>query len=127
MNVALRAGTACNERTTAKPMRCVKLTFPPVVRASWLLMTCRFTSSSLAGTGWTLVAVGTERDSTMFSTIRAAAPRSGLAMPSDAPAPAWAVAATSANATGETVAGSVAASVLLSPVAGADMLRDWLR
>ena len=40
-------------------MRWVKLTLPPVVRNSWLLMMVRLTSSSLAGTARTLVAVGT--------------------------------------------------------------------
>lgn len=61
-------------------MRWVKLTLPPVVRPRWLLTICRLTSRSLAGTGCTLVAVGTESDATMFSTILAAAPRIGIAL-----------------------------------------------
>src|SRR5580704_3163182 len=58
-------------------MRWVKLTFAPVVRASWLLRICRFTSSSRAGTVRTLVAVGTARLASMLATMRDAAPRSG--------------------------------------------------
>ena len=40
-------------------------------------MTRRLTSSSLAGTSRKLVAVGTPRLASMFSTMRAATPRSG--------------------------------------------------
>jgi hypothetical protein len=43
-----------------------------------LLMTERLTSSSLAGTGCTLVAVGTANEAFMFSAMRAAAPLSGV-------------------------------------------------
>ncbi len=55
----------------------MKLTFPAPVRASWLLRIWRLTSRSLAGTTRTDVAVGTPRLASMFSTVRAAAPRSG--------------------------------------------------
>src|SRR5580658_1517228 len=58
-------------------MRWVKLTLAPVVRNSWLLTMVRLTSSSLAGTTRTLVAVGTLSDASMLATIRAAAPRKG--------------------------------------------------
>src|SRR5688572_24427025 len=57
-------------------MRCVKETLPPRARARWLLMTVRLSQSSFTGTERTEVAVGTERDSSMFLTVRAAAPRS---------------------------------------------------
>src|SRR5665213_1452296 len=50
-----------------------------MVRDSWLLMTVRLTSSSLAGTERTLVAVGTPREASMLATIRPAAPRRGVA------------------------------------------------
>src|SRR4051812_45173851 len=59
-------------------MRCVKLTFPRPVRDRWLLRIWRLTSSSFAGTLRTDVAVGTPRLASMFSTMRAAAPRIGL-------------------------------------------------
>ncbi len=55
----------------------MKLTLPEPVRASWLLRIWRLTSSSLAGTTRTDVAVGTPRLASMFSTVRAAAPRRG--------------------------------------------------
>src|SRR5919108_658414 len=42
-------------------MMWVKLTLPPLVRDRWLLRILRLTSSSLAGTSCTLVAVGTPR------------------------------------------------------------------
>ena len=41
-------------------------------------MTVRLTSSSLAGTLWKLVAVGTARLASMLATMRAAAPRMRL-------------------------------------------------
>ena len=56
-------------------------------RARCSLRIRRLTSSSFAGTGWTLVAVGTARLATMFSTSLAAAPRSGVTTPSPAPDP----------------------------------------
>ncbi len=40
----------------------------------------RLTSSSLAGTARTLVAVGTPSDASMLATMRPAAPRSGVAV-----------------------------------------------
>src|SRR5215217_2807838 len=58
-------------------MRCVKLTLPAPVRASWLFRIWRLTSSSFAGIARTDVAVGTPRLASMFSTLRAAAPRRG--------------------------------------------------
>ena len=76
----LRAGTASSARTTAKPMRWVKLTFPPEVRARCWLRIARLTSRSLAGTERTLVAVGTDSDAAMFCAMRAAAPRNGVAV-----------------------------------------------
>src|SRR6188768_2650200 len=51
----------------AQPMRCVKLTLPPRVRAMWLLITIRLSIMSFAGTVRTLVAVGTVSDSSMFA------------------------------------------------------------
>src|ERR1700678_1059915 len=73
-NAALRAGTSVRARTMAYPMRWVKLTLAPVVRASWLLRICRFTSRRRAGTVRTLVAVGTPRLASMLATMRLAAP-----------------------------------------------------
>ncbi len=73
--LAFMFGTCCSARTTAKPMRCVKLTFPPRSRASWLFRIWRLISSSFAGSVRTDVAVGTPRLATMFSTMRADAPR----------------------------------------------------
>ena len=64
-------------------------------------MTRRLTSSSLAGTSRKLVAVGTPRLASMFSTMRAATPRSG------SPASAFLAAFSSAFAAG--AAGSLAA------------------
>src|SRR5690348_11274342 len=58
-------------------MRWVNESFPPRVRVRWLLAILRLTSSSLAGTGRTLVAVGTARLAAMFLTIAAPAPRIG--------------------------------------------------
>ena len=63
-------------RTTAHPMRCVKLTLPPAGdRARWLFTIRRLTSRSLAGTSRNEVAVGTSRLASMLVTIRAPAPR----------------------------------------------------
>ncbi len=59
-------------------MRWVKLTLPPVVRPSWLLMTVRLTSRSFAGTARTLVAVGNASEASMLAAIRPAAPRRGV-------------------------------------------------
>src|SRR5215475_8643147 len=70
------SGCAASALTSAYPIRCVKLTFPPRPRARWLLMTIRLSESSFAGTARTLVAVGTVKDWSMLATIRAATPRS---------------------------------------------------
>src|SRR6478735_9072708 len=51
----------------AQPMRWVKLTLPPRVRAMWLLITIRLSIMSFAGTVRTLVAVGTVSDSSMLA------------------------------------------------------------
>jgi hypothetical protein len=51
---------------------------PPRPRRRWLLMTILLSTSSLAGTARTLVAVGTPRLAVMLVTVRAAAPRSLL-------------------------------------------------
>src|SRR3989440_10067068 len=71
------AGTRASALSTANEIRCVKLTLSPPVRARWLFRICRLTSSSLAGTVRTEVAVGTPSEASMFSTIRAVAPRIG--------------------------------------------------
>src|SRR5437763_5612429 len=71
------AGTRASAFSTAYEIRCVKLTLAPPVRARWLFRICRLTSSSLAGTVRTEVAVGTPSEASMFSTIRAVAPRIG--------------------------------------------------
>src|ERR1700704_6110512 len=71
-------GTLVSACTTAYAMRWVKLTLPPPpLRRRWLLRIWRLTSSSLAGTTRSDVAVGTVRLASMFSTMRAAAPRRG--------------------------------------------------
>src|SRR5947208_7769349 len=62
-------------------MRCVYDALPPRARLRWLLMTVRLSTSSLAGTARTLVAVGTARLASMFVTTRDAAPRSGRRSP----------------------------------------------
>ena len=74
------SGCAASARTSAYPMRWVKLTLPPRPRARWLLITMRLSASSFAGTARTLVAVGTCSDASMFCTIRAATPRSGVVL-----------------------------------------------
>src|SRR5919112_370511 len=56
-------------------MMWVKETFPPRARDRWLLMTMRLSHSSFTGTERTEVAVGTDRESSMFATVRAGAPR----------------------------------------------------
>src|SRR5687768_9253734 len=58
-------------------MRWVKLSLPPRVRVRWLLAILRLTSSNLAGTGRTDVAVGTVRLAAMLRAIDDAAPRIG--------------------------------------------------
>jgi len=73
---AFIAGRSAMASTTAKPSRCVKETLPPRVRARWLLMTIRLSTSIFAGIDRTEVAVGTVRLASMFVTTRAAGPRS---------------------------------------------------
>ena len=63
----------------ANAMRWVKETLAPVVRDNDSLSAVRLISSRRADTERTLVAVGTPRLACMFVTIRAAAPRSGVA------------------------------------------------
>src|SRR6478736_4383636 len=76
----------------AHPMRCVKLTLPPRVRAMWLLITMRLSIMSLAGTVRTLVAVGTEIDSSMLAARVFGMPRRTVTWSSTASAAAdgWA-------------------------------------
>src|SRR5436190_23062128 len=76
-NVRFITGMALMACTTAKPIRWVKLTLPPRERMRWLLRTLRLTSRRRAGTCRKLVAVGTASDFSMFSTMRAPAPRIG--------------------------------------------------
>src|SRR5450432_2101100 len=52
--------------------------FPPRPRLRWLFITRRLSATSLAGMSRTLVAVGTARLASMFATVRAAAPLSGV-------------------------------------------------
>src|SRR3546814_6879128 len=66
----------------AQPMRFVKLTLPPRVRAMWLLMTMRLSIINLAGTVRTLVAVGTVSDSSMLAARVLGMPRSGVTLSS---------------------------------------------
>src|ERR1700691_3296209 len=94
----------------------VKLTFAPVVRASWWLRIRRLTSRRRAGTVRTLVAVGTVKLASMLATMREAAPRSGVA--SSVPASTTGVGA-GVPATGATAAGSVAAGWASFVTAGA--------
>ncbi len=93
----------------------MKLTFAPVVRASWLFKIRRLTSRSRAGTVRTLVAVGMARLASMLATIREAAPRSGVA--SSVPA-ATVEAGTGAAATGR-AASALGTLVSLGPAVGA--------
>src|SRR6476620_11275876 len=74
-------GKSSSARTSAYPIRCVKLTLPPRERARWLLITMRLSASSLAGTARTLVAVGTVSERFMFLTTAAEAPRRGDCLP----------------------------------------------
>ena len=64
-------------RTRAHAIRWVKLALPMRLRFMWPLMIRRLASSILAGMSRKLVAVGTPRLASMFSTMRAEAPRSG--------------------------------------------------
>src|SRR5580704_17833119 len=67
-------------------MRWVKLTLAPDVRARCWFSMDRLTSSNLAGTVRTLVAVGTANDASMLTAMRAAAPRRGWGAGSSVPA-----------------------------------------
>src|SRR5262249_25963067 len=84
-------------RTTAYPIRWVKLTLPPRPRARWLLITIRLSARSLAGTARTLVAGGARSEASMCDTMRAATPRIGVVW---APAGAAGASAVSAFAFG---------------------------
>lgn len=93
-------------------MMWVKLTLAWPVRSRYELIALRLTSSNFAGTFRKLVAVGTVRLFSMFSTIRAATPRIGvpssLATPfSDEAAAVWGVGCgVAAGAGSEFVAGA---------------------
>ena len=68
------AGTALIAWIIAKPMMWVKLTLPPRLRRRKLLMVARFSTTSFIGTVRTEVAVGMERDASMFRAVRIGAP-----------------------------------------------------
>src|SRR5690349_6726866 len=117
-------------------MRCVKLTLPPRERARWLLMTTRLSMSSLAGTARTLVAVGTESETSMLDTTRDGAPRRGVTTSSlTGPVPLTAGMSRGFGVSADgsdfgSLLGSVFASVFGSafagvPVAGADAAGGW--
>jgi hypothetical protein len=72
-------GIAFNPFTMANAMKWVKETFAPLDRAKVSLSAERLISSNRAETLRTLVAVGTPRLAFMFVTMRAAAPRKGVA------------------------------------------------
>lgn len=85
------AGISTRASTTAQPIRCVKDTWPPRVRARCVLMIARFSMRTLAGTARAEVAVGTDRDSSMFLAVRAAAPRRRVRTPGSTGSPSsWA-------------------------------------
>src|SRR5215470_7000170 len=66
--------------TMAQAMMCVNDAFDWPVRARWLLMTRRFSSSALTGMLRMEVAVGMVSDVSMFAAIFPAAPRSGVTL-----------------------------------------------
>ncbi len=70
-------GKALSARITAQETRWVKETFGSSATARSSLISRRFSSSSLIGIWRCVVAVGTSRLRSMFSAIRAAAPRIG--------------------------------------------------
>ena len=125
------AGTFATAFAIANAMRCVKLTLPCPTRLRWLFRIWRLTSSSFAATVRTDVAVGTWRLASMFSTMRAAEPRSGCGrlavhdrwrrirsrVPSaaGAGAPAWPVRPGAGAGAGGAVAGVMTGT---GPVAG---------
>ena len=82
----------------AKAIRWVKETLAPVVRARDSFKAARLISSSRAATVRTLVAVGTPSDASMLATMRAAAPRSGVASGLTSGAGAGAAGATTCEA-----------------------------
>src|SRR4051794_11402005 len=98
-------------------MRWVKLSLPPSVRVRWLLAIFRLTSSSLAGTGRTEVAVGTASDVAMFLTMAAPAPRIGS--PAGGSLAAGAGAAAGAAADGGAAGAGAAAGAAGAAVDGA--------
>ena len=75
-------GKASSAWITAHDTRCVKETFDSSAAARSALISRRFSSSSLIGIWRCVVAVGTSRLRSMFSAIRAAAPRIGRRSPS---------------------------------------------
>ena len=77
--VALSAGIWISPLTMAKAMKCVKETLAPLERDRDSLSAARLISNSRADTVRTLVAVGTARLASMLATMRAAAPRRGVA------------------------------------------------
>src|SRR4029450_13767690 len=56
-------------------MMCVYETLPPRALRRWLLITTRWSMSSLTGRDRTLVAVGTVNETSMFLAVRAKVPR----------------------------------------------------
>src|SRR5215203_5030906 len=62
-------------------MMCVYDAFDWPISVRWLLITRRFSSSTLTGMLRMEVAVGTVSDDSMFATIFEAAPRRGTALP----------------------------------------------
>src|SRR4051794_34475308 len=99
-------------------MRWVKLSLPPRVRVRWLFAIFRLTSSSLAGTGRTEVAVGTASDAAMFLTMAAPAPRIGS--PAGGSVAAGAGAAAGAAADGGAAAGAGAGAAVGAAGAAVD-------
>ena len=76
---ALSEGISARPFTIAYAMKCVKETLAPLERDSDSLSPARLISRSRADTLRTLVAVGTARLASIFVTMRAAAPRRGVA------------------------------------------------
>src|SRR5436305_3996678 len=81
VKAAFIRGYSFSDLTMAQAMMCVNDAFGWPLSAKWLLMTRRFSSSTLTGMLRTDVAVGTVSDVSMFATILLAAPRSGTAVP----------------------------------------------
>src|SRR5437016_9395339 len=89
--------------------KCVYEAFDWPLRARWLLMMRRFSSSTLTGMLRTEVAVGTPSDASMLVTILAAAPRRGVAPGTSGGTGVGRVAA-AASAAGGTTAGAAVAT-----------------